>query len=336
MKALVFNMLTIAATFAAMTACTSESDPVDEVNPHSKEKVEIKLKTGVIDVTTKAESENGPISSTDNKQFANDTPIQLIRWDHSGDLTNLTWTEGSYSQVSAKASGTAITFGEDQYYTTDGKSTSFIGFYPAIDGSSVTLSSGTVQFTGLTGKLDILSAKLVDAGTQTSPLTNPIQFDHMLSQVKIKLSGTSEADELFGNIKKITLANVPDNINMTLGTKETTIAIPDNSSKPDINVMTSTETEGNLISSLTKEYTILVPPSLGTSENDITIKIETTKHGAENPLTIPVSNIGDKGTESGTANNITLTFKDKITVTTGITDWKEGNNNDYDITDPVK
>lgn len=331
MKALVFNMLTIAATFAAMTACTSESDPVDEVNPHSKEKVEIKLKTGVIDVTTKAESENGPISSTDNKQFANDTPIQLIRWDHSGDLTNLTWTEGSYSQVSAKASGTAITFDEDQYYTTDGKSTSFIGFYPAIDGSSVTLSSGTVQFTGLTGKLDILSAKLVNVGNQADPKKEAIQFDHMLSQVKIKLSGTTEADELFGKITKITLADVPNNINMTFGIKETAIAIPDKNSKADISVMTSTE--GSLITSLKETYTILVPPSLGTSGNDITIKIETTEHGTENPLTIPISNIGDKGTESGTANNITLTFKDKITVTTGITDWVEGNNNNYDIDD---
>lgn len=329
MKALVFNMLTIAATFAAMTACTSESDPVDEVNPHSKEKVEIKLKTGVIDVQTKADS---PIGATPT-EFAEGTNIQLIRWDYTGTLSELTWATDTYTAVKATASGTAITFDEDQYYTTDGKNTSFIGFYPVIDGSNVTLSSGTVQFTGLTGKLDILSAKLVDAGTQANPLTNPIQFDHMLSQVKIKLTGTEEADKLFGNIKKITLANVPDNINMTLGTKTTTIAIPDNSSKPDINVMTSTETEGSLISSLTKEYTILVPPSLGTSGNDITIKIETTKHNSENPLTIPVSNIGDKGTESGTANNITLTFKDKITVTTGITDWKDGNNNNYDIDD---
>ena len=67
MKALVFNMLTIAATFAAMTACTSESDPVDEINPKDA-KVEIKLNAGVVDVQTKA----GPTNESNKEQcFSN-------------------------------------------------------------------------------------------------------------------------------------------------------------------------------------------------------------------------------------------------------------------------
>lgn len=53
MKALVFNMLTIAATFAAMTACTSESDPVDEINPQDG-KTPIEFRSSIMSVETKA------------------------------------------------------------------------------------------------------------------------------------------------------------------------------------------------------------------------------------------------------------------------------------------
>lgn len=52
MKTLVFNMLTIAATFAAMTACTSESDPVDEVQ--TKGKTPIEFSSSILGVQTKA------------------------------------------------------------------------------------------------------------------------------------------------------------------------------------------------------------------------------------------------------------------------------------------
>ena len=44
MKTLVLSMISIAATIAAMTACTSESDPVDEVEAQ----VPINLNAGVL------------------------------------------------------------------------------------------------------------------------------------------------------------------------------------------------------------------------------------------------------------------------------------------------
>lgn len=326
MKTLVLSMISIAATVAAMTACTSESDPIDEVVNPKDAKVEIKLNAGVVDVVTKA----GPVSDSNGNLFADNTPIQLLRWDHTGILTDL---NGKYSEVTAKASGSTISFDTPQYYTTDGNNTSFIGFYPAI-GDNVTLSNGIVQFTELDGQTDILSAKLINAGSQIAPANNPnIQFDHMLSQIKIKLNGKASADDLFGKIKKITVANVPNSINITLGKESNTIAIPEESQKPAIPVMSSNDENGVSISTLTKEYIVLTPPSLGTASNTITINIETTKYGSDNPLAIPVNDIGESGTGSGIANEITLTFKDKITVTTGITEWDEENgvNKDYDI-----
>lgn len=55
MKALVFNMLTIAATFAAMTACTSESDPVDEV---TNQPTPVLFGSSISEITSKAVAEN--------------------------------------------------------------------------------------------------------------------------------------------------------------------------------------------------------------------------------------------------------------------------------------
>ena len=50
MKTLVLSMISIAATIAAMTACTSEGDPIDNID--NGQPVEIQLNAGV--VTTKA------------------------------------------------------------------------------------------------------------------------------------------------------------------------------------------------------------------------------------------------------------------------------------------
>ena len=53
MKSLALSMLAI-ASIAAMSSCSSENDPVDEVIAGNQEKVEIKLSAGTIGVETKA------------------------------------------------------------------------------------------------------------------------------------------------------------------------------------------------------------------------------------------------------------------------------------------
>ncbi|WP_278632056.1 fimbrillin family protein [Parabacteroides goldsteinii] len=330
MKTLVLSMISIAATVAAMTACTSESDPIKDIQGPKNDKVEIKLTAGVANVETKA----SPVKDAAPTEFADGTNIQLIRWDHEGTLADLTWGTDTYTKVSATASGTAIDFISPQYYNEDGKSTSFIGFYPALTEGSVTLSDGTVQFTGLNGQTDILSAELVNVGSQASVETGAeIKFKHMLSQIKFKLSGTSAADETFGKIKKISLSNIATNLNMTLGknTEATKIIVPADATKEDLTVLDVMDEAGVSITSLKEEYTIMIPPELGSSDKNIEIKIETTTYNGDNSLKVNANNFGDTGIGSGTANEITLTFKDKITVTTAIADWSKGQDKNYGI-----
>ena len=75
----------------------------------------------------------------------------------------------------------------------------------------------------------------------------------------------------------------------------------------------------------------MIPPELGSSDKNIEIKIETTTYNGDNSLKVNANNFGDTGIGSGTANEITLTFKDKITVTTAIADWSKGQDKNYGI-----
>lgn len=324
MKALVFNMLTIAATFAAMTACTSESDPVDEVNPKDA-KVEIKLNAGIIDVKTRADAAS-------DTQFANGASIQLLRWDSEMPLTTIDWETNTPKDAAAIITDGVVKLGEDhKYYNENEKiNTYFIGFYPAI-GDGITRNNGTISYTSVNGDVDILSAQLIDVGSKTSQqeTTPNIEFKHMLSQVVIKLTGEQAADKTFGKIKKVTLKNIPQNLNLSLGNGSTapTIAAATNESKSDISLYDNAEgfdlSEG-------QTYTKMIVPSLGSKDNAIEMEIETENYSGEKALTVKIKSF-DSGMASGTTNNINLTFKDRINITTTIAPWGDGENKSQDV-----
>lgn len=314
MKTLVLSMISIAATVAAMTACTSESDPIDEINPTGTEKVEIKLKAGVIDVVTKAAP-----TGANGTEFGTGVPIQLYRWDATEKPATLEWA--SATPVAATASGTEISFEKKQYYNNNGDNTYFLGYFP----NTGTLNSekGTISFTGVNGTVDILSAQLTDAGSKASTTAAAnIKFKHMLSQVTIKLAGDAVAKETFGHIRKVTLMNIPQDLDMTFNADGSIANIVPNdiSNNQNIDLLT----DGNVeLSTDGISYTTMIVPALGSGENTLTIKIETEK--STNPLEIVVDNFTN-GMQTGTTNNISLTFKDKISVTTSIDKWGDGQN----------
>ncbi|WP_455640062.1 fimbrillin family protein [Parabacteroides sp.] len=315
MKTLVLSMISIAATVAAMTACTSESDPVDEIVNPKDAKVEIKLNAGVVDVTTKAAD---PTDSADKTKFAANTKVKLLRWDITGTTPTLDWSQ--VKEVNATAGANDITFDEPQYYPTNGDHTYFMGLYPAPDEVNILLNkeNGSIEFKELDGKTDILNARLTDAGDKTNTTPKNIQFKHILSQININLTGNETAQKTFGDIKKITLTNIPCDITLTLGTAAPSVT-PGNTTK-DLTVMESAE--GEALTAEGKNYPVMITPSLGSGEaNKIVIKIETTVYDSTNPLEVEVKDITE-GTQSGVANKINLTFKDKISVTTGISPWE--------------
>ncbi|WP_075559295.1 fimbrillin family protein [Parabacteroides timonensis] len=327
MKTLVLSMISIAATLAAMTACTSESDPIDETQ--KDQKVEIKLGAGVLNVETRAAD---PTDSNDKTKFAPNTQIQLFRWDIEGTTPGtLNWNEAINKTATVTASG--VTLDKDQlYYANNGKNAYFLGFYPIIDGSSITYSDGKVTFTGIDGKTDILSAQLIDAGNKTTSAASAnIEFKHMLSQIVVKLTGNDIAQSTFGKITSVKLKNIPKNLSLTLGDKTTapSIAAATEDGAQDLDLYSGVGVD---LSSGGETYSAMIVPELGSAGKKLSIEIQTTKYNDENgnTLTVDIDNI-ENGTKPGTTNNINLTFKDKITITTTIVDWNPTTDIDKDI-----
>lgn len=321
MKTLVLSMISIAATVAAMTACTSESDPIEDLNPKDA-KVEIKLKTGVVDVTTKAE-----LNYADNKTtFGDNVPVQLLRWDaESSTYAAPTWA--NVISNTATISNTNITLQDNQkYYDKTGKYAFFIGFYPT--GVNAIYKDGSVAYSNVDGKMDILCTKAISAGNSSSAgSSTDIEFKHMLSQVKITLKGNDVAKNIFGKIKSVTLKSIPHNLDLTLGDTPSIAANATEKDVKDISLLSTSETSIDLSASGIT-YSAMIVPLLGSSE-DTKLQIEITTEKSENPILIDVNDLA-AGMESGTTNNINLTFKDKITVTTSIADWEATTDKDIE------
>lgn len=101
MKTLVLSMISIAATVAAMTACTSESDPINDITNPKDAKVEIKLNAGVVNVETKT----GPTNESEATKFGENITIQLLRWDNNeSTLSTIDWasTQSKAASVTGK------------------------------------------------------------------------------------------------------------------------------------------------------------------------------------------------------------------------------------------
>lgn len=303
MKALVFNMLTIAATFAAMTACTSESDPVDEINPKDA-KVEIKLNAGIGTITTKASA---------LESFSN-TPITLVRQDITGDTPD--WTTPVES-VDYTLSSFDITLDSKQKYfnNDDTKKSYFIGFTT----TNASRNNEIVTYNNISGEEDILCSKALNVGTKTDQANSPkLQFSHVLSQVEIKVSGTTKADEIFGTLKSVTLS-MPTSAEVSLQTGIATAK----GTNGTINIQQNDT--GEKISELTTLGSKFVVPGYGSSSQELSINIITNKT-EDKTTTIKINNIKTtiegsdiQGLVAGYKHIITLTFNDNITISSEIT-----------------
>lgn len=116
MKTLVLSMISIAATVAAMTACTSEGDPIDNID--NGQPVEIQLNAGIGSITTKT-----PITSDDQGKLSSALPgIQFVK---AADIAESpAW--GDVSKVASTAeiktddiSTGKISFNTPLYYNVD-------------------------------------------------------------------------------------------------------------------------------------------------------------------------------------------------------------------------
>nr|WP_129731434.1 fimbrillin family protein [Parabacteroides goldsteinii] len=313
MKTLVLSMISIAATLAAMTACTSEGDPIDEGTKDTP--VEIKAKAGVLTIETRAE---GPISgitaAIDN--------IAFVKKEAAENAT-ITWGAETLNPASIAAGG-VITFSPTIYYPAD--ETTFahlVGFHPTKEGMSV--SDGKVPFT-ITGNEDIMYAPVQKGNKATAKAEDDTKylkpkFEHKLAQLIIKIVGDKAAADAWGTLTSISIQDVEKELELNLNNGEL--------------VAKTGTTPTSLPLTLTSGYTYAAIPVTETqvgysmvlpSNNQRKLFVTTSKYtNKEVEISIPASEDNSRlenVTKAGEAYTITLTFKaSEVLATATVEAW---------------
>lgn len=304
MKTLVLSMISIAATVAAMTACTSEGDPIDNID--NGQPVEIQLNAGIV-ATTKA-----VVPST----LTEDLKVMFIR---ANDAATADWTTASLLSAEISKSDNKITFWNadrseksKQYYNTDEAKKSWLAGYYIDELSNTSTDKNKVKFT-ITGNEDILATTGL-SGTKKVAF-KAFVFDHMLSQVEITLKGDAAAQANYGEVSKVELTRLATDLELTLS--ESNPVITSSTENGTIEIFNNTSTGANITAEGNTLTKIPMIYKTGTTL-DLNVYLK-----SDPDVAIPVTATIADGLESGKKHAITLNFKEKITATASITPWDE-------------
>lgn len=306
MKTLVLSMISIAATVAAMTACTSESDGIDEV-----QQVAIKLNAGVIQSKSAIDSgENGlPLAQVDHVHF--------YREDLATE-TNPTWSSPTSFSGSIETSGNITNF--NQYYATDGKNTHITGLYLGANFTTApTVNNSSVTFT-IDGDQDILYAAGINTGNRNNIApSNTLNFKHKLTQFKFVAKTSSNIGAISGinvNIKDYKTTSSISLSDGQLGAWSVPVSDKNITLAAVANGGDSTPSNGIMLEPDQKSIVLEV-----TAENYLTTAQTLTIQGKDGAST--------NSFEAGKSYTITITFTgQEVTATATISKWVEGQNPD--------
>lgn len=288
MKTLVLSMISIAATVAAMTACTSEGDPVDEVTKDVK--VPIELNAGIMEIVSKSVVNQGD-------KF----DAQVIASATNGVYTTPLWEGATDGNISVDELG-AVQFAKTQYYPTNESTIFMKGFAPREN-----VTNGVVKYT-ITGDKDIMISDQIQ-GSKTNATSKKLEFKHLLTQLQIKvLAFDSYAAEAWGDITAIEVVDASTAVELTLA--ETAAAQPLSEAVEkviknvpvDYNFSTALSLPDQSQSESAKNAgNVMVLPST----NKYSLLVKTTKKTDG----FKVTDITFNNTEASKAYKITLTFK---------------------------
>lgn len=321
MKTLVLSMISIAATLAAMTACTSEGDPIDEGTKDTP--VEIKMSAGVLNIVTKSDGPiNGLTSAITDVTF-------LSQESTTGQGATIDWTGVTSNTHEASIATTGvITFTEatKPYYSSDVNTyTYLIGYHP----NSGTFSNvdGSVTF-NITGKQDIMYAPVVNGNKETNKaakdedkLLQP-KFKHLLAQLKIEVIGDAAAATAWGEIKSISLKEAKTELKLNVKTGALSEGA---AAAQSIKLIRENETPMTIHTTATPAgYSMVLPRTAQYSLVIVTDKVTS----REVAINIPADNTAParaaNETRAGEAYTITLTFKaSEISATATVDNWTD-------------
>lgn len=318
MKTLVLSMISIAATVAAMTACTSESDPIDEIVNPKDAKVEVKLNAGISSVSSKAAIN----SNTEGKPTTDISNVFFYKQEVDG-TTNPNWTTAvlnSPINASIKQSGEIDFGGNTQYYPVNGYHVHFIGYYTGQSTAATVGANNSIPIT-ITGAEDVLYGSTFDAGTRSTITDNrSITFAHKLTQIKFTLQKdakvTNEVSITSMKIIKASGNDLKNTFNMSLADGELS-----NWAGSISNGVTLTGLPINALEESASSPTagVMLEPEI----TSVTVEVSSTSF-PEGKLTATIEGVSSGKFSAGTAYTIALTVKGQsVSGNASIEQWTE-------------
>ncbi len=289
---------------AALASCSSEevlNEPVD-----NGQRVPITLKAGMVQVETK-----GAINSIPTGGL---TDVVFMKSDHASaaDWANAT----KHSATIGADNSVTFTEGTLYYPISKDEKTFLTGYYP---GNIGTAANGiiTIGADKFTGQEDIMFATEL-SGNKSTPITNPAQFQHKLSQLKFTLEKDASYDDS-NKVKTIRVKGThrPTALDLTSGT----LTYATDTSSLIIEDNTGITVDGSLC-----DQTVLVQAVTPDESTTLTITLEVELSDGTIITDIPVTGVTQPGVSE--SHNITLTFKQKdITATAAISPWTDSSVN---------
>lgn len=300
MKTLVLSMISIAATVAAMTACTSEGDPIDETT--KDQKVAIELNAGVMEISSKAAVDQGDAFDA-----------QVIASATTGVYTTPLWTGAKAGEISVGTDGKVV-FNQIQYYPANGSTIYMKGYSP-----KATAANGIVNYT-IDGTKDIMVTSEINA-SRTDKTAKKLEFSHLLTQLQIKvIAADEEAAKAWGAITAIEVIDAETSLDLTLANGNLAVATT-NPVKKNVPV------EYNFATALPLPNKTATVPETAVPAGNVMILPSSTNYKllikTENNTAGFTAGTSVDLTEASKAYEITLTFNaSKIDVTATAGKWE--------------
>lgn len=313
MKTLVLSMISIAATLAAMTACTSESDPIDEVKIEAN--VPIKFQSSILGVETK--------SIKSGTQFINNDKIAIYGYKKEAPATN--YIENIFLENITFTYNDGFTATNNAYWER-GATHFFYAYYPVAGTTPSSTGYVLAEATASTPPLvnikceentgieeDLLWATPTDNGftfTGASASNVALPFKHKLSRVSFNIKLDND------KVPTSKLSKISFNVDKNAGS---------------LNIITGTLTETGSVVNLSKSVTTTTEITTSGIDGDnfspmvlpsSTIKdLKVTINGQDLDVTFTQSPV----LEAGKITTITITVKSSsIAVESSISDWSDG------------
>lgn len=262
--------------------------------------------------------------------YANSLNVSFARIDNP--TSSSAWNTPSVDAVRAGGAGnTAVTFSPEQNYPTEDRQSVLIGYYPrkALDGTS---NPATVSYT-ITGDEDIMATER-QTGALNQKFTE-FTFQHLLTQLQFKCTGSAEAIKKWTSITSLTVKNVSTALKLSLDKDKGATLTTTGAANQNLAVKNSP----TAVSSATEQtpqigYLMLFPTAnWGTETVPVILEVKAMYDGNLKTLSVDVKNING-GVKPGESHLITLTFTEdgRISADAGIAEWVSGNNGSSVVT----